>query len=279
MLPGMTRAPLFAIQTFALASLVLAPFACGRPPAEPLEPAEPAAKVEPTPEEPAPEPAPEPAAPDPAQLEAARSEAAKQARIACGVPDSPDSPDMPDMAFAEARKFKGGEHAATYRFEGEAFTTDLELEVDDTGAIELRHPKRKALTGGGLSTCSQFYEGDAVHAQIVDHGPLDSGARLLEVWISCGMGEDIRSVDSEVWLVADDGKTLERVWSTSAAYQGSFVCAQFDVLAIDRVGSEVVVTRTWVAEIYEPTELPAYDCEGAREVVESRGCERVSLVE
>lgn len=253
--------------------LVLA-LACDRTtPPDPQPPVD--AKVEaPSEVAPEPEPEPEPPAYDAAKVEAERERADRDARLACGVPEAQLGG---EIAFAEARKYEGGESKATFRFEGEAFTSDLELVVDASGGIELRHPKRKGLRGGGLSTCEQFYEGDVVGAQIIDHGPLGK-RRLLEVWIGCTLGEDIRSIDSEVWLVADDGKTLERLWSTSANWQGSHVCAEFDVVHVDRVdgGGEVIVSRNYAGEIYEPGET-GYDCEAAREFVEARGCERIAL--
>jgi hypothetical protein len=261
----------------SLVVLVVLALACDRTtPPDPQPPVD--AKVEaPSEVAPEPEPEPEPPAYDAAAVEAARERADRDARLACGVPEAQLGG---EIAFAEARKYEGGEAKATFRFEGEAFTSDLELVVDAGGGIELRHPKRKALTGGGLSTCEPFYEGDVVGAQIIDHGPLGK-RRLFEVWIGCTLGEDIRSIDSEVWLVASDGKTLERLWSTSASWQGSHACAEFDVVHVDRVagvdgGGEVIVSRNHAGEIYEPGET-RYDCEGAREFVEARGCERIAL--
>lgn len=255
----------------SLPLLLLLALACDRTtPPDPQPPVD--AKVE-APSEPEPEPESEPAAPDPAEVEAARERADRDARIACGVPEAQLGG---EIAFAEARKYQGGETKATFRFEGEAFTSDLELVVDASGAIELRHPKRKALAGGGLSTCEDFYEGDVVGAQVLDLGPLGDKRRLLEVWVGCTLGEDIRSIDSEVWLVADDGKTLERLWSTSASWNGSHACAEFDVVHLDRVEGEVIVSRTFAGEIYEPGET-RYDCESAREFVEPRECERIAL--
>jgi hypothetical protein len=189
-------------------------------------------------------------------------------------------PPGPGGEFAESRKLRGSDEEGFYRFEGDAFTTDLELHVtigDEGSGAELRHPGSEGLLDDGPVQCiNEFQQGDSLAAQILDHGEVADGRRLLEVWVSCRLGEDIVSVESVVWLVLDDGKKLELLWSGAADYHGSWVCATYDQLEFAREGSEVVLTRTEVGEIYEFGNL-AYDCADAREYVKPRGTQRIAL--
>lgn len=186
----------------------------------------------------------------------------------------------PGGEFAESRKLKGSDEEALYRFEGAAFTTDLELHLtigDEGTGAELRHPGSEGVLDDGPVQCiNDFQQGDALTAQILDHGSVPDGRRLLEVWVSCRLGEDIVSVESVVWMVLDDGKKLEQLWRGAADYHGSWVCATYDQVEFVREGSEVVMTRTEIGEIYEPG-VREYDCEAAREYAKSRGTERIAL--
>jgi hypothetical protein len=188
-----------------------------------------------------------------------------------------------EREFAESRKYRGDETEALYRFEGDDFTTDLEMRVvvgkpEDPTGIYLGHPEgAPAVITNGPHCGGEFYEGDSLSAQILDHGPVLEGRhRLLEIWISCRQGEDIVSVDSVVWLVLDDGRSLSLFWQGTAGYHGSWVCATYDQLEFVLEGDAVVLTQSEVGEIHEPG-IEEYDCEEAREYVEARGTERIPL--
>lgn len=185
-----------------------------------------------------------------------------------------------DRPYAAARKTQGDDQQAHYQFEGDSFTRDLELHVtvsEQGSKLALQHPGSAALVGEGPVLCShEFYQGDALGAAVLDHGPIADGRRLLEVWVSCRLGEDIVSVESAAWLVLDDGKLLSRVWSGVARSHGSHVCATNEQIDFVLEGDEVVLTRTEVGEIFEPG-VTEYDCEAAREYVEVKGSERIPL--
>ncbi len=233
--------------------LVVALFACAHPAAsdEVVEAPEPS---KPEPSEPEPD-EPEPSEPEPAEPAV-------------------------DRPYAESRKTLGSENAAHYQFEGDAFTTDLELDAKLTKGrtmIQLGHAGSKPVEVAGPDLCaSTFDAGDSLNAQILDHGPLADGRRLLEIWVSCRSGEDIVAVESVVLLAIDDGKALSSLWWGMADYHGSWVCATFDELEFAVEGNEVVLTRKAIGEVYEPGN-EGYDCADARVFSESRGVERIAL--
>ncbi|MFV8756425.1 hypothetical protein ACNOYE_38245 [Nannocystaceae bacterium ST9] len=194
------------------------------------------------------------------------------------VATPPARPD--ELPVAQAHKRYGNDEQARFGFEQGSFAGDLELQIvlgDEGTGMEFRHVDRVGVLDDGPTLClNEFYQGDSVGAHVFDHGQLDEGRRLLELWASCRIGEDIVSVENVVWLVIDDGVALTQVWKGEANFHGSHVCATFDDLDFVREGDEVVLTRTEVGEIYEPG-VVEYDCEHAREYVESRGSERIPL--
>jgi hypothetical protein len=209
----------------------------------------------PPPPEPEPEPAPEPAPPvwqpnaKPAYIQAERlSGTAKGARYSL--------------------KSDQLHYRVNLRVRDELTTVTL-TELDSGHELQHEWPN---------TVCSfQFYDGNSAGAALAEIAHDERGRKLLELWVSCQFGEDIRQLDSVVLVVLADAGGLSPLWSGNTSSHSSHVCSKWNEFDLKLEQRELVITQTDRGAIFEPETLPYYDCENAREYETVRDRQRIAL--
>ncbi len=193
--------------------------------------------------------------------------------------------------YREGRKLEASDTTARYSLESAGSSYELALDVASPGLAKWRltdaSSARTYEHEWTTEACSaEFYQGEGAIPAINELARKADGARLLELRLTCGSGEDIRSTQTLVVLLlvpvgptgaeGADAEGLRPLWTGELASRSSWVCAEYDAVVLTVEPGAVTIQRSRSGEIYEPGET-GYDCEDARNFTEDRGSERVPL--
>ena len=218
---------------------------------EPIEQAPAVAPPEPTP---APEPEPEPA-PKPMRWQP----------VAAPAPNV----DKELRRTATSARFALEHDELRYRL-------DLRLREQSTKVTLTDRNTGHTLVREWSGSCNHEYE--VIGASLTELARDADGRKLLELWLSCRLGEDIHFTDSLVLIVVADASGLEPLWSGNAIAHTSHVCGAWERFDATFVHGELIVTKSDHARIWEPEYIPGYDCdEDTREYTIVREHHRIAL--
>lgn len=210
-------------------------------------------------------------------VKAAEAEAAKAAELALVASWQP----VAEPQYIHDRLLDSTADSARYALENDRLHYQLELRArDDSATLTLTERDTGHALEHEWSTvlCGpEFFDSDA-GVVLVERAHDSRGRKLLHLWATCQLGEDIVATSTIVLIVLVDADGLSKLWSGHASSHTSHVCGEWQEIEVEVEPSELVITEYDRAKIFLPAEIPGYDCdENSREYDTVRVRHRIEL--
>lgn len=189
------------------------------------------------------------------------------------APEPVPTPEPPTAAWQPITKpdyiqdklLRGSENHARYALANDQLRYYLDLRVrDESTRVTLteRDSGHTLTHEWPTALCSYYFlEGEGAGAALGELAHDPRGRKLLALWVSCRLGEDIINTETVVLLVLVDTGGLSTLWSGKLLDSSSHVCAAWEELEMRFTQHELFITKSDRAAIFLPEEIPGYDCD------------------